>query len=121
MLKNIQTISELYKKGSHLEAQQMMMEWWEEALKYRENNIALKEEVGSLREQLEIKGKMIWEKPYYWLVDGDKREGPFCQVCWDKDSEKIRLQDDNEGNGMWQCQSCKNTFYDSSFERGEWP
>jgi len=65
MLKNIKTISELYKKGSHLEAQQLMMEWWEEALKHREENIALKEDVKSLRNELETKGKMVWEKPYY--------------------------------------------------------
>ena len=48
----------------------------------------------------------------YWLIDGTDKDGPFCQHCYDKGHELIRLQ--GNGQGYWQCKACKNDYRDST-------
>lgn len=72
------------------------------------------EELRALKGQLEIKEKLSWEKPCYWLIDGDKKEGPYCQKCYDKDHLLIRLQ--NREKGYWECMECKNSYYGDDFD-----
>lgn len=71
--------------------------------------------VQELEEQVNLKAKMRWEQPYYWLVDGEKKEGPFCQQCYDKTGKPIRLI--RLENGWWDCKTCKSVFRDSNFSR----
>lgn len=71
-------------------------------------------EVRALLEQIETKQKLRWEKPYYWLSAGETKEGPFCQHCYDKNHELIRLQGGDEG--YWECKVCKNGFTDSRYD-----
>lgn len=77
----------------------------------------LVEKDGQIRElidKLSIKKKLQWSKPYYWLVEGESKDGPYCQHCYDKNKELIRLQD--IGNGCWECKVCKNHFTDGSHQ-----
>jgi hypothetical protein len=71
------------------------------------------EKIKKLEEALEIKQKLRYEAPYYWLDDGPKKEGPFCQACYDTDGKLIRLQSNREG--YWCCKACKNFYTDSSY------
>lgn len=68
-------------------------------------------ELKACQAQLTIKAKLHWEAPYYWLMNDDKKDGPFCQHCYDKNREVIRLQ--GGGNGYWMCTVCKNSYRDS--------
>ncbi|UCH95558.1 MAG: hypothetical protein JSV88_01585 [Candidatus Aminicenantes bacterium] len=70
------------------------------------------EKIKKLEEALEIKQKLRYEAPYYWLVDDSTKEGPFCQVCYDTDRKLIHLQGNREG--YWCCKVCKNDYTDSS-------
>lgn len=69
-------------------------------------------EVRGLQEQLRLKAQLQWEKPYYWLLDGEKKDGPYCQHCYDKSQELIRLQ--GNGEGYWEGKVCKNNYTDST-------
>ena len=68
-----------------------------------------------LKEKLELAKKLEFEMPYYWhhKEDGTK-DGPFCQLCYDKEKKLIRLQDGN--NGEWHCLACKSYFRDKNYE-----
>ena len=67
-----------------------------------------------LLDKLNLKENLVYEKPYYWKkTTEEEKEGPFCQLCYDKDQKLIRLQD--WGNGEWNCQSCKTHVTDSSY------
>lgn len=70
-------------------------------------------ELRAVREQLAVKGNIQWESPYYWLCDDGKKDGPFCQSCYDKDHTLIRLQE--RAKGHWQCKVCKNDYTDSNY------
>ena len=106
-------IIELVKKGATLEAQEKIMALREAALELQEDNIELKKKIKALEEAMEVKNKIRYEKPYYWMIDGDKREGPFCQQCFDKEKLLIRLQEAE--TGMWNCKTCNNFYEDSRY------
>jgi hypothetical protein len=72
------------------------------------------EEIKRLKEALEIKQQVKYEKPYYWLCEGDNKDGPYCQHCFDKEGKLIRLQSFNN-NGYWRCMVCKSDYRDSSY------
>ena len=62
----------------------------------------------TLEQTLHTRKNVLWESPWYWCVDGGKKDGPFCQQCYDKELKLIRLQDHR--NGYWGCLSCKNSY-----------
>ena len=66
-----------------------------------EKDQAIKE----LQEKLAIKGQMRYKRPFYWRVDDDKKEGPFCQKCYDSDGKLIHLQQ-RHGRDEWHCRQC---------------
>ena len=70
-------------------------------------------QIRDLNEQVAAKEKLKYEKPYYWHVEGENKDGPFCQVCYDKNDKHIRLQGNN--NGYWKCRVCKNNYVDSAY------
>lgn len=69
--------------------------------------------ISYLNEQLTIKQKVVWDKPYYWLVDESDRDGPFCQRCYDVERRLVRLQ--GSGKNGWDCRSCKSSFTDADY------
>lgn len=69
-------------------------------------------EISVLKGLLEIKKKVMWEKPFYFLVEDDVKDGPYCPTCYDNHKKMIRLQD--EENGSWRCHVCTSWLQDSS-------
>ena len=67
------------------------------------------EKIQSLENKVKLKDDLIYEAPYYLLDKGeDKKDGPFCQKCYDTDGKFIRLQGGN--NDVWDCLNCKDYF-----------
>ncbi len=71
--------------------------------------------ISELRKQLELEASVVWEKPYYWKIEGDEKDGPFCQNCYDTEKKLIRLQEG--GTNPWRCQSCGKSVKDDNFVR----
>ncbi len=118
-LPSAKEIFELIKKGATLEAQEKIMELREIGIQLQEENHNLRKRITDLESILSISNNLIWESPYYWVKPDDAKDGPFCQVCYDKEKRLIRLQ--KLGKGAWSCYSCKNNYFDSSFEPPEPP
>lgn len=115
----VQDILELVKKGATIEAQEKIMELREFALTLQEENISLKEEIKQLKEELEIKESLEWDGRLYWLImkGQNKKDGPFCQRCYDDNKKLIRLQKNNGnendsviGVGGWFCTLCNQVY-----------
>jgi len=71
--------------------------------------------ISELEKKLELRGKLIYDKIYYWVEGTPTNDGPFCQRCYDSDGRLIRLQDVSDG--YWECKSCKNGFEDKRVAR----
>lgn len=76
------------------------------------------QQITELKQAQELKSKAVFEKPYYWLENSDKkdgpRDGPYCQQCYDNDQKLIRLQCPNN-NGYWICKTCKSEYKDKTY------
>ena len=68
---------------STIEAQEKILELREAAMQLQEENLALRQENKALKEALELRSKVIWEKPYYWVQSESGKDGPYCQHCYD--------------------------------------
>jgi ribosomal protein L37AE/L43A len=72
------------------------------------------QQIRVLEERFSVKQKLKWVEPNYWVVDGEQKDGPYCQHCYDKNKELIRLQ--GNGEGYWECKACKNIYTDSNYQ-----
>lgn len=72
------------------------------------------DEIRSLKEKLSVKGNIEYEEPYYWLVDGGEKGGPFCISCYDGDGRLARLVEGRKGK--WTCGVCGKVFYDKNYK-----
>lgn len=97
---------ELLKKAQQVEAANRVMDARAELVDLKEQNLQLREDVGALKEQLKIKGQLAVEKNRYFLVEGGKKDGPFCTRCWDgKDKLLVRLHRSRQFQDH--CPNCK--------------
>lgn len=87
----------------------------EELLRVQDENHELKRKLREMRQEAEERGKVVYEKPSYWINDGEERDGPFCQRCYDVDKSLVRLQGGK--NDQWACHECKGTYYGPNFVR----
>jgi hypothetical protein len=111
-------IKELIKKGLTVEAQEQIMALREAALELQEENIELKERVQSLEKSLKYKNEITFIEGKYWSIDGENRDGPFCQKCYDDEKLLMRLfpmQASNPSSGQWangnSCRKCKSIHF----------
>lgn len=88
--------------GDVLSLQSDVMELLEERNELEAQN-------SSLKQAADVAAKVKYEAPFYWLIDAGRRDGPFCQHCWDKDGMLIRLQRSSI-QGVWSCRTCKNSY-----------
>lgn len=119
MLPTYKEILDLIKKGSSFEAQEKIAQLREEILLLREKNHELTNQVHELETKLEQKGKLHWDGLSYWLQDDDtnKKDGPYCQRCFDTEQKLIRLQrTELYDSPYWVCLECKNNYYPSGFK-----
>lgn len=83
--------------------------------------VDLKEENARLKSQLLESNNIdknqipIYEKPYYFFIINDIKEGPYCQKCYDSVKKLMRLQEPGR-KGFWSCNECKYTYKDSSYK-----
>jgi len=98
----------LLKKGATLEAQEKIMELREAVLKLQEENQSLKGEITTLKEELSIKKDLIFDGTVYWM-GSDRKDGPFCQPCYDTKKTLVRLHE-SDYEHRWRCHSCKTSF-----------
>ena len=99
-----------------IELQRTILDAQEQAMQMQGAKLELLERIQALAsecQKLRCFDDIIWENPYYWNINGDTKDGPFCQLCYDKDRATIRLQ--GLGSGIWRCHSCNHTYYDSSY------
>ena len=69
--------------------------------------------IDELTKLIDQKANVTWEKPYYWIIDGDKKDGPFCQKCYDTENKLVRLQ--GGGRDYWHCYSCRGSYTDANY------
>ena len=88
-------ISELYKKGSNLEAEKKLIDLQSAFLDLQGEYLSLKAEVAELERKLNLKEELSYSKDngvYYLKKKDGSNEGPYCQLCYDTEGKLIRLK-----------------------------
>lgn len=91
------------------------MQLREEIVSKSDEVLRLKGENARLQRELKLSRELCYEPPYYWRVTTKGREGPFCQLCYDKDEKLIRLQSSTFKRGLWHCACCDKAFRDGGY------
>ncbi|NPV90969.1 MAG: hypothetical protein HPY50_09375 [Firmicutes bacterium] len=55
-----------------------------------DQNLKMKEELSTLKNNQEINNSLKYEKELYWLTRPDSIDGPFCTNCWDVNRKLVR-------------------------------
>jgi hypothetical protein len=105
---------EILQKTGNLDAQRKILDLQQEQIEADGEILRLREENARLKHQAELKQKLKYEAPYYVAIDGDTRDGPFCQHCYDVNERLVRLQPWG-GAGAWHCLGCQNSVYDRDY------
>ena len=87
--------------AEYVKLQQAVMELFDE-------NARLKEEIVALKKGVDIQEGLLFERGVYFTNHTGKKDGPYCQRCWDKDKTLIRLKVYSEGRAY--CLECKNGY-----------
>lgn len=72
--------------------------------------------IKDLETKLNIRDKMVFEDPVYWMYSDGKKDGPFCPQCYDSKEKVIRLQ--TYGDDNWKCETCGTSFFGKNFNPG---
>lgn len=98
---------DLAKAGRWEEARETLRDLQDEYLALCEENQALKRQLCEVADTLDLAENMRFDGRKYWLEIDGRREGPYCQVCYDRDGKLVRLQQQQR---HWQCKGCGNLY-----------
>ncbi len=105
---NLDAAMELAKRAASVEAQERIITLREQVIQLQEAALQLQERNKELEQKMKLKEQLQWDGRVYWLAKDDgTREGPYCQVCQDKDEKLTRLQSRLD---TWVCLICKMPY-----------
>ena len=113
LIETAKDVFDLVKKGATIGLQERLMTLREEALEMQEENLTLRTRVKDLEEKVRLREELAFDGELYWMQNPDgKREGPFCQKCYDSGGKLIRLQkgQDRAARSEWLCFDCESTY-----------
>lgn len=90
ILENAKDIYNLIKKLDQQDLLEKMADLRDQILELREENQKLKEKILEL--ETENKYVVLENGSYFKIRENEKKEGPFCSVCWEKDRKLISLK-----------------------------
>lgn len=93
IISNAKEVAELVKKLGNIDLYRRIVELEGEIVDLSAESHRLKQQVHELQEKLSVREQLQFLSRVYWLVEGETKTGPFCQVCYDADGKLIRLQD----------------------------
>jgi len=103
----LKSIGKILQEAGKIEQYKQILEAQKELLKMEKRIQDLEKENRKLKEKLEIKENLIFEKNAYWLKkENGERDGPFCSVCWDDSNKLIRLRVGDYQLGWASCPKC---------------
>lgn len=88
-------VYDLLGKGANLELQEQVLKLREEAIEIQNESLTMQQRIEELEEDAASLAAMEFDGLAYWksTADDEKREGPFCQRCFDRDRKIVRLLD----------------------------
>ncbi|MEK7538739.1 MAG: hypothetical protein AAB552_02765 [Patescibacteria group bacterium] len=116
----LSSAAKIAKESGKLELQGEILGVYEKLLEQQKKISDLETENRELKQQLKTKEALVFEGNVYWINDNDndKKNGPFCKICYEKENKMITLDIGSFGFGssrnldyyQYHCLVCKNYF-----------
>jgi len=100
------TAATIAKESGKLELQGEILGIYEKLLEQQKKIADLDLENKDLKEKLELKKKLYFERNAYWIVDSENKDGPYCTKCKDSNDKMIRMRVGNYNFGWAVCPNC---------------
>jgi hypothetical protein len=111
VIDNVKEVADLIKKIGDVELYRKIVELEGEIIELTKTNRELEEKNVDLKKKLEIKSKMEFKKPFYFMGD-DKQ--PYCPLCWESVQKAIHLVGPETGpyksKPWYSCPNCEKTY-----------
>lgn len=105
IISDAKEIADLIKKLGDVELYRKIVELEGQIIELTQQNRLLQGQIEELEKALELKEKMRWKKPFYFM-EGDS--DPYCPQCWEADGLAIHLKDIGRVHAghRWDCPKC---------------
>lgn len=98
-------VYDLFVEQRFEEAKSLLAELQGRYIEMADENEQLKSQVREFEDILYLAKNIEFDGRGYWLKTGTMRQGPFCQACFDKDGQLVRMQEDSAGLHCTACGS----------------
>lgn len=103
----LKSIAGILQEAGKIEQYSQILNAQKELLEMQKKIFDLEIENRSLKEKLETRDSLVYEKNSYWVQIEDIKDGPFCSCCWDDNKKTVRMQPC--GNpAYFDCPKCQN-------------
>ena|SRR3989344_1083515 len=102
---NLKSVAKVLQESGKIEQYKQILDVQEKLLKMQAKIADLETKNKKLEEKLAISVSLTYEKNCYWSLNDDKKEGPFCSRCWDKEKSLIRMHP-QENKAYSKCPAC---------------
>ena len=103
---DLKSAATILKEAGKVEQYRQILEAQEKLLEMQNKISELEGENRTLKEKLKTKEELKYEGNAYWRMEGDRRDGPFCSRCWDKNKDLIRIN-----QSTYVCPECQTGPY----------
>jgi regulator of replication initiation timing len=109
ILDNAKQVAKAVEEIHNLELYQRVLNLHSDIIELVEENNRLRDEVTELKQKLELRAKMKFERPFYFQ-EGDAT--PHCAGCWEVKKQAIHAvkQWEEQGETKWECPACKQGY-----------
>jgi hypothetical protein len=105
IVENTKEIVDLVKKVGDADLYRRIVELEHEVFQLSRENLILKKNEAELQDQLRNRGKMRFQKPFYY--NGEDQD-PYCPRCWDASTLAVHLFQTTEKR--FDCPNCKQMY-----------
>jgi len=112
VIDDIQKIGKVLQKAGQIGLYEKLLAIQEKALDIQQQNALLQKEIVELKEELKIKGSLIFRENAYYLINeqANKTDGPYCSKCYDDEKKLIHLSPLQNTNYL-KCPKCNSSTY----------
>ena len=91
IINDLQAVAKVLQKAGNIDLYNILLDLQEKILEVEKENSDLRDQVRELKEELKIKAQIVFSDDAYWIVEVDKKDGPYCPHCYDGEKRLIRL------------------------------
>lgn len=105
----LKSIWKVLQEAGKIGQYQQILDTQQQLFETQNKIVKLEAENTELKTKLKIKEGLRYENNAYWLIEENKKDGPFCSRCWDVEKNTVRLKS-SANPAFRSCPECKTSF-----------